>query len=52
VLGTEDAGLSEFWMSHADTHVRIPMVGQTVDSLNVSVSGAVIMYEALRQRLK
>ena len=48
-IGTEDEGLSDFWMSHADTQVRIPMMGR-VNSLNVSVSTALIVYEAVRQR--
>jgi TrmH family RNA methyltransferase len=50
ILGTEDKGLSKFWQTHCDYKVRIPMVGQMTDSLNVSVSGAIMMYEALRQR--
>jgi len=49
VVGTEDEGLSEFWLSQADLKVKIPMWGQ-VNSLNVSVSTALIVYEALRQR--
>ncbi|MBF0479503.1 MAG: RNA methyltransferase [Candidatus Omnitrophica bacterium] len=49
VMGTEHAGLSEFWMRHADLRVKIPMNG-LADSLNVSVSAAVLLYEALRQR--
>jgi TrmH family RNA methyltransferase len=48
-VGTEDEGLSDFWMSRADVQVRIPMMGK-VNSLNVSVSTAVILYEAVRQR--
>jgi TrmH family RNA methyltransferase len=48
-VGTEDEGLSEFWMSNADLRVRIPMGGR-VNSLNVSVSAALILYEAVRQR--
>lgn len=48
-VGTEDEGLSEFWMENADVKVRIPMLGK-VNSLNVSVSTALIVYEALRQR--
>ena len=48
-VGTEDEGLSEFWMSNADVRVRIPMEGR-VNSLNVSVSTALILYEAVRQR--
>lgn len=49
VVGTEDEGLSEFWLSQADVRVRIPMMGK-VNSLNVSVSTALIIYEAIRQR--
>ena len=49
VVGTEDEGLSEFWMSAADLRVKIPMMGR-VNSLNVSVSTALIVYEAVRQR--
>ncbi len=49
VVGTEDEGLSEFWLSQADVKVKIPMMGK-VNSLNVSVSTALVIYEALRQR--
>jgi len=49
VVGTEDEGLSDFWMQHADVKVKIPMMGK-VNSLNVSVSTALIVYEAMRQR--
>jgi TrmH family RNA methyltransferase len=49
VVGTESEGLSEFWLSQADVKVKIPMLGK-VNSLNVSVSTALIIYEALRQR--
>jgi TrmH family RNA methyltransferase len=49
VVGTEDAGLSDFWMQNADLAVKIPMVGR-VNSLNVSVSAALILYEVVRQR--
>lgn len=51
VVGTEDQGLTEFWMSSADVKVKIPMMGR-VNSLNVSVSTALIVYEAVRQRNK
>ncbi|GAB4519021.1 MAG: RNA methyltransferase [Anaerolineae bacterium] len=50
VLGTEDLGLSTAWINAAHQRVRIPMQGHISDSLNVSVSGAVFMYEALRQQ--
>jgi TrmH family RNA methyltransferase len=48
-VGTEDEGLTDFWMSGADVKVQIPMMGK-VNSLNVSVSTALIVYEAVRQR--
>ncbi len=49
VMGTEADGLTEFWLQRADTHVKIPMRGK-IDSLNVSVSTAVLTFEAMRQR--
>ncbi|MCA9892567.1 MAG: RNA methyltransferase [Anaerolineae bacterium] len=52
IMGTEDTGLDEFWVQQCDSLVKIPMIGQVADSLNVSVSGAIFMYEALRQRLQ
>jgi RNA methyltransferase, TrmH family len=48
-VGTEDEGLTHFWMSNADVKVKIPMMGK-VNSLNVSVSTALIVYEAVIQR--
>ena len=50
VLGTEDKGLDQPWLEHADQVARIPMDGKVSDSLNVSVSGAIFMYELHRQR--
>jgi TrmH family RNA methyltransferase len=49
VLGSEDKGLSEEWLSGADELVKISMNGK-IDSLNVSVAGAVMAFEARRQR--
>lgn len=49
VMGTEATGLTDAWRQAADAHIRIPMLGQ-LDSLNVSVSAAILMYEAVRQR--
>ena len=49
VMGTEATGLTDVWRRAADAHIRIPMLG-TVDSLNVSVSAAILMYEAVKQR--
>ena len=49
VMGTESTGLTEIWRQAADAHIRIPMLGQ-LDSLNVSVSAAILLFEAVRQR--
>ncbi len=49
VMGTEADGLSEFWLKNADARIKIPMRG-LIDSLNVSVSTAVLAFEAMRQR--
>ncbi len=49
VMGTEATGLTDQWRRAADAHIRIPMLG-CADSLNVSVSAAILMYEAVRQR--
>jgi TrmH family RNA methyltransferase len=49
VLGSEAEGLSESWHGPAIEAVRIPMLG-AADSLNVSVSAAILLYEARRQR--
>jgi TrmH family RNA methyltransferase len=50
-FGTESTGLSAFWLDRADRRIKIPMKGK-VDSLNVSVSTAVITFEAMRQRIR
>lgn len=49
VMGTESTGLTEQWRQAADAHIRIPMLGR-LDSLNVSVSAAILLFEAVRQR--
>ena len=49
VMGTEATGLTDQWRKAADAHIRIPMLG-LIDSLNVSVSAAILMFEAVRQR--
>lgn len=49
VLGNEKAGVTPAAAALADAHVIIPMLGM-VQSLNVSVAGAVILFEAQRQR--
>ena len=49
VMGTEATGLTPVWREAADAHIRIPMLGR-LDSLNVSVSAAILLFEAVRQR--
>jgi RNA methyltransferase, TrmH family len=49
VLGSEQAGLSAFWQKNSEVKVRLPMHGQ-VNSLNVSATAAIVIYEAVRQR--
>jgi len=49
VMGTESTGLTPIWRKAANAHIRIPMLGQ-LDSLNVSVSAAILLFEAVRQR--
>jgi TrmH family RNA methyltransferase len=49
VVGTEATGLTEIWREAATQSVNIPMQGQ-IDSMNVSVSAAIILFEAKRQR--
>ncbi len=49
VMGTESTGLTDTWRRAADAHIRIPMLGR-LDSLNVSVSAAILLFEAVRQR--
>jgi len=49
VLGSEQLGLSDFWHKNSDVKIQIPMNGQ-VNSLNVSATAAIVIYEAVRQR--
>ncbi|MBA4136435.1 MAG: RNA methyltransferase [Opitutus sp.] len=49
VMGSEQYGLSAFWMKNADVLVRIPMAGQA-DSLNVAMATIITLFEAVRQR--
>ena len=49
VMGSEQFGLSEFWLKNADLPVRIPMAGQA-DSLNVAMATIITLFEAVRQR--
>jgi len=49
IMGSEQYGLSEFWLKHCDQPVRIPMAGQA-DSLNVAMATIITLFEAVRQR--
>jgi TrmH family RNA methyltransferase len=49
VIGSEAQGLTDVWREAADAHIRIPMLGE-MDSLNASVSAAILLFEAVRQR--
>jgi TrmH family RNA methyltransferase len=49
VLGSEACGLSDIWRGPGITGISLPMLG-TVDSLNVSNTAAILLYEAWRQR--
>ena len=49
LLGSEAVGLSAFWLQQADLRVMIPMRGR-IDSLNVSVAAALLLFEARRQQ--
>jgi TrmH family RNA methyltransferase len=47
-VGNEHNGLSKFWRENADLAVRIPMCGNTADSLNVGIAAALCLYEFRR----
>ena len=49
VMGSEQYGLSDFWLKNSDLPVRIPMAGQA-DSLNVAMATIITLFEAVRQR--
>ena len=49
LVGTEQLGLSSFWMQKADLKVKIPMYGKA-DSLNVAQATTIFLFEAMRQR--
>jgi TrmH family RNA methyltransferase len=49
VVGTEATGLSKEWLENSTQNIIIPMQGE-IDSLNVSVSAAIVIFEAKRQR--
>ena len=49
ILGSEAQGLSDSWRAADIQAIRLPLLG-SIDSLNLSVTAAVLFYEALRQR--
>ena len=49
LMGTEQTGLTDFWLDAADIKLRIPMLGK-IDSLNVAAATTILLYEAARQR--
>ncbi|WP_372800402.1 TrmH family RNA methyltransferase [Lutibacter sp.] len=49
VVGTEATGLTENWLQNTTANIIIPMRGK-IDSMNVSVSAAILLFEAVRQR--
>ena len=49
VVGAESTGLTDYWIREADQNILIPMKGE-IDSMNVSVSAAILIFEAVRQR--
>lgn len=51
VIGSEGEGLSRIVREHCDFLIKIPMIGET-ESLNASVACGVLLYEAVRQRMK
>jgi len=50
IMGSEGEGVSGEYLKRADVKLKIPMLGE-IESLNVSVAGAVLMYEVVRQRM-
>jgi TrmH family RNA methyltransferase len=49
VVGTEATGLTQLWREKATHNIIIPMQGE-IDSMNVSVAAAILIFEAKRQR--
>jgi len=49
IMGSEQYGLTDYWLKESDQLVRIPMAGQA-DSLNVAMAAIITLFEAVRQR--
>jgi TrmH family RNA methyltransferase len=50
LMGTEHSGISDYWVKNASNLIKIPMLGK-IDSMNVSNSAAIMLYEVVRQRI-
>ena len=51
IIGSEGRGMNKLTLENCDFLVKIPMMGK-ITSLNASVSGGIVLFEALKQRLK
>ena len=51
IVGSEGRGISKLTMKNCDFLVKIPMMGK-ITSLNASVSGGIVLFETLKQRLQ
>ena len=49
IVGTEANGLTKIWRDYSTKNINIPMQGE-IDSMNVSVAAAIVLFEAKRQR--
>lgn len=51
IMGSEEKGVSEEYLKLCDEIVKIPIIGE-IESLNVSVATGIVLFEAVRQRMK
>ncbi|HEV7235881.1 MAG TPA: RNA methyltransferase, partial [Ktedonobacteraceae bacterium] len=51
IMGSEEDGISYEYIKKSDRRVKIPMAGK-IESLNVSVAAGIVLFEAVKQRLK
>jgi 23S rRNA (guanosine2251-2'-O)-methyltransferase len=51
ILGSEEDGISYEYLKRSDKRVKIPMSGK-IESLNVSVAAGIVLFEAVKQRMK
>jgi TrmH family RNA methyltransferase len=50
-IGAEDTGLPRVWREAADVTMAVPLKGTTTDSLNAATTAAILLFEAVRQRV-